>query len=55
METIIINHVNMYAGIWCTYEEIWLKMMIMGEWNDAKIDGFINKIMTTWRPNIPRH
>ena len=23
----------------------------MGEWNDAKMDGFINKIMTSWRPN----
>ena len=41
----------MYAGIWCVYEEIWLKMMTMGEWNDAKMDGFINKIMTNWRLN----
>ena len=41
----------MYAGIWCIYEEIWLKIMIMGEWNDVKMDGFINKFMTNWRPN----
>ena len=42
----------MYAGIWCIYEEIWFKMMIMGEWNDAKMDSFINKIMKNWRPNM---
>ena len=35
----------MYAGIWCVYEKIWLKIMTMSEWNDAKMDGFINKIM----------
>ena len=45
----------MYVGIWCVYEEIWLKMMTMGEWNDAKMDGFINKIMKNWRLNIPPH
>ena len=41
----------MYAGIQCVYEEIWLKMMTMDEWNDAKMDGFIKKIMTNWRLN----
>lgn len=51
MEIIIINHVNVYAEIWCVYEEISLKMLTMGQWNDAKMDGFINKIMTIWRPN----
>ena len=25
-------------------------MMTMGEWNDAKMDGLISKIMTNWRP-----
>lgn len=40
----------MYVGICCVYEEIWLKMMTMGEWNDAKMDGFINNIMASWRP-----
>ena len=25
-------------------------MMTMGEWNDAKMDGLIRKIMTNWRP-----
>lgn len=33
------------------FMEKWLKMLIMGEWNDVKMDGFINKIMTSWRPN----
>ena len=44
----------MYVGIWCIYEEIWLKIMTMGEWNDLKMDGFINKIMTNQRPNTDR-
>ena len=43
----------MYARIWCVYEEIWLRMMTMGEWNDEKMDGFISKVVTNWRPNIP--
>lgn len=55
MEIIIINHVNMYAGIWSVYGEIWFKMLTIGEWNDVKMDGFINKIMASWRPNIPPH
>ena len=41
----------MYVGISPIYEEIWLKMMTMAEWNDVKMDSFNNKIMTNWRLN----
>ena len=29
--------------------------MTMGEWNHAKMDGFINKIMKNWRLNTWLH
>lgn len=45
----------MHEVVWCIFDEIWLIMMIMSEWNDVKMDGFINKIMTSWKSDIPPH